>query len=197
MPFDFDAVIHKQYDILPLDPSLIKTTGEQKPQILWVGCSDSLVLETLTLDVQPEEIFVHRNLGNVVSNGDLSSESAVAWSVDLLKVKHIVVCGHYGCSLTKEKDPKALYGWSKDITKLHKLNDEFLELSDRKVDETSREHRLEEVYTLAETDWLAKQPNVKAAIRERGLQTHAFIYDKDSNTCVRLVEKAKGGKPEI
>jgi carbonic anhydrase len=86
MPFDFDAVIHKQYDILPVPLSFIPSNGIAKPQILWVGCSDSLTLETSTLDVLPEEIFVHRNLGNILSNGDLSSESAVAWSVDLLKV---------------------------------------------------------------------------------------------------------------
>lgn len=86
MPFDFDAVIHKQYDIVPLDPSFIASKEVAKPHILWVGCSDSLTLETFTLDVLPDEIFVHRNLGNILSNGDLSSESAVAWAVELLKV---------------------------------------------------------------------------------------------------------------
>jgi carbonic anhydrase len=89
MPFDFDAVIHKKYDILPVPRSFIASTGILKPQIMWVGCSDSLVMETLTLDVLPEELFVHRNLGNILSNGDLSSESAVAWSVDLLKVCYV------------------------------------------------------------------------------------------------------------
>jgi carbonic anhydrase len=229
MPFDFDAVIHKEYDIVPVPRSFITSNGILKPQIMWVGCSDSLVLETLTIDVLPEEIFVHRNLGNILSNGDLSSESAVAWSVDLLKVRcssgigtllltvkvdHIIVCGHYGCGLTKEENPKALYGWSKcvitrlrqisrrlttyrDITKLHKMNDKFLDELNKKFDETSRDHRLEEVYTLAETDWLKKQPNVKAAIRDRGLQIHAFVYDKDKNACVRLVEPGNRGTEKI
>ncbi|TVY25311.1 Carbonic anhydrase [Lachnellula hyalina] len=188
MPFDFDAVIHKQYDIVPLDRDFIPSKQVAKPHILWVGCSDSLTLETFTLDVLQDEIFVHRNLGNILSNGDLSSESAVAWAVDLLKVEHIVVCGHYGCGLTKSNDPKALYGWSKDIARLHKMNEEFLGEVKDKSDERSHEHRLEEIYTLAEAGWLRRQPNVKEAIRERGLQIHAFVYDRETNSAVRLVE---------
>ncbi|TVY85896.1 Carbonic anhydrase [Lachnellula willkommii] len=167
MPFDFDAVIHKQYDIVPLDPSFIASKEVAKPHILWVGCSDSLTLETFTLDVLQDEIFVHRNLGNILSNGDLSSESAVAWAVELLQ---------------------ELYGWSKDITRLHKMNDEFLSL-EGKFDERSREHRLEEIYTLAEAGWLSRQPNVKKAIQERGLQIHAFVYDRETDSAVRLVER--------
>jgi carbonic anhydrase len=78
---------------------------------------------------------------------------------------------------------------SRDIVKLHKMNDKFLGDFKEKFDERSREHRLEEVYTLAEADWLRRQPNVKAAIRERGLQIHAFVYGRQRNACVRLVEK--------
>ncbi|TVY44957.1 Carbonic anhydrase [Lachnellula occidentalis] len=196
MPFDFDAAIHKQYDIVPLDPSFIPSKEVAKPHILWVGCSDSLTLETFTLAISQEEVFVHRNLGNILSNGDLSSESAVAWAVELLKVEHIVVCGHYGCALTKSDDPKALYGWSKDITRLHKMNDEFLGKFKDKYDERYREHRLEEIYTLAEAGWLRRQPIVKKAIQERGLQIHAFVYDRETNSAVRLVE-IDDGKREI
>jgi carbonic anhydrase len=86
MPFDFNAAVRKQYNILPVSPSLIESQSSAKQHILWVGCSDSLVSETDSLDVDREEIFVHRNLGNLLSNGDLSSQSAIAWAVDLLKV---------------------------------------------------------------------------------------------------------------
>jgi carbonic anhydrase len=68
-----------------------------------------------------------------------------------------------------------------------------LSLSDESLDERSVEHRLEEVYILAEVDWLKKQPNVKDAIDERGLQIHAFVYDKEENRCLRLVETVEGG----
>lgn len=86
-------------------------------------------------------------------------------------------------------DKVTLLTYSRDITKLHKLNDKYLGEFKGKFDERSREHRLEEVYTLAETDWLRRQPNVMAAIQERGLQVHAFVYDREKNACVKLVEK--------
>lgn len=78
--------VHKKYHDAPLPRDFIPSTGKAEAQILWVGCSDSLITETSALDVSPEEMFVHRNLGNVVSNGDLSSASAVAYCMDLLKV---------------------------------------------------------------------------------------------------------------
>ncbi len=87
MPFDFHNVIKKQYTAVPVRKDIIPSSGEPVPQILWVGCSDSLILETEALGVLPEEIFVHRNFGNILSNGDLSSKSAVAWAVELLKVR--------------------------------------------------------------------------------------------------------------
>lgn len=86
MPFDFHNVIKKQYTAVPVRKDFIASTGRPSPQILWVGCCDSYIVETESLGVLPEEIFVHRNLGNILSNGDLSSKSAVEWAVDLLKV---------------------------------------------------------------------------------------------------------------
>ena len=87
----------KNYAILPVPRSLIQSLQHSPPKqhILWIGCSDSLISETDCLDVPRDEIFVHRNLGSRVSNGDLSSRSALEWGVDLLKV-----CGesviHFG-----------------------------------------------------------------------------------------------------
>lgn len=75
----------------------------------------------------------------------------------------------------------------RDVTKLCILNEEHLSLSG--LDARSTAHRLEEIYVLAEVDWLKKQPNVKGAIRDRGLQIHAFVYDRERNTSVMLVEK--------
>ena len=77
---------------------------------------------------------------------------------------------------------------TRDIARLHKMNEEFLGEVKDKSDERSHEHRLEEIYTLAEAGWLRRQPNVKEAIRERGLQIHAFVYDRETNSAVPLVE---------
>lgn len=86
MLFDFEKIAKKNYNIRTVPRSLIPSNDGTKQQILWVGCSDSIISETETLDVKPEEIFVHRNLGNILSNGDLSSASAVEWSLEKLKV---------------------------------------------------------------------------------------------------------------
>jgi carbonic anhydrase len=83
--------------------------------------------------------------------------------------------------------------WNRDVAKLHDVNERHLSLTDESMDERSKNHRLEEVYVLAEVDWLKRQPNVKEAIRDRGLQIHAFVYQKENNKCVRLVETAEGG----
>jgi len=91
MPFDFDAAINKTYKVLPVPKAYISSNKGTKQQILWVGCSDSLILETETLGVEAEEIFVHRNLGNILSNGDLSSGSAIEWCLDILKVGPLVL----------------------------------------------------------------------------------------------------------
>jgi len=178
--------VHKKYTVKPLSKDFIPSTGEPRAQILWVGCSDSWITETSALDVLPEEIFVHRNLGNIVSNGDLSSQSAMAYSVDLLKVKHVVICGHYDCGLIKaDEDPTAIHDWYKDLRKLSAANEEYLHGA---MEAEDRDRHLVEVYVLAEAEWLKKQPTVAKAIQERGLQVHAFVFDKRRLACVRLVE---------
>ncbi len=118
-------------------------------------------------------------------------------------MKHIVVCGHYDCALIRENDANEVHGWHKyehpivtwslltqerDVTKLHRTNAEYLSKMNKDLNTEDRDRILEEIYVLAETDWVRTQPNVKKAISGRGLQVHAFVYDKARNQCVRLVE---------
>jgi carbonic anhydrase len=77
---------------------------------------------------------------------------------------------------------------NRNVTKLHALNERHLSIVNIEIDDTERDRRLEEVHVLTQTDWLKKQTNVREAIRERSLQIHAFVYDKEKNECVRLVE---------
>lgn len=86
MVLDLPAVVQKRYSVESLPSTFIPSLGQPKANILWVGCSDSWITETSSLDVLPDETFVHRNLGAVVSNDDLSSQSAISYSVDILKV---------------------------------------------------------------------------------------------------------------
>ena len=85
-------------DLRARDPHFFEQLAKQQtPKYLWIGCSDSRVPSTQIVDLQPGEIFVHRNVSNVVSHTDLNCLSTVQFAVDALKVEHIMVVGHYGC----------------------------------------------------------------------------------------------------
>jgi len=195
MPFQHAAeTVRREYAVSPLSSHLIPSLRKPEAQILWVGCSDSWITETGVLDVLPEETFVHRNLGNVLSNGDLSSRSAIDYALEILKVKHIVICGHYDCSLIKaSKEPDAVHSWYRDLSTLHKANEAYLNEADKGMDAEERSCRLVEVYVLAEGEWLKKLPSVAKAMKERGLQVHTFVFDKQKNASVTLKLSPEGG----
>ena len=85
-------------DKLALRPDYFtRTSGDQKPDFLWIGCSDSRVPAEEITGVEPGELFVHRNVGNLVIHTDFNMLSVVQYAIDVLKVKNVIVCGHYGC----------------------------------------------------------------------------------------------------
>lgn len=100
----------------PLHADFIPSLQRPTQQILWIGCSDSCFQETTILDLLPDEMMVHRNMGNMIIDGDLSCETTVKYAVSNLSVRHIVVCGHYGCGIVKAASRDGLKGpWSRYV----------------------------------------------------------------------------------
>ena len=102
----------------------------QSPEILYIGCSDSRVTAEELTGTQPGQMFVHRNIANLVPNNDNSSQSVVTYAVEYLKVKHIVVCGHYYCGGVKaameSKDLGVLNSWLRNIRDVYRLHKDEL-----------------------------------------------------------------------
>jgi len=139
------------------------------------------------VNVKREEIVVHRNFGNRISYGDLSSRSAVEWAVEVLGVEHIIVCGHYDCALIEEREEghNGMGGWYRDIVTLHTCCD-----ADASAETTKRNkaRHFEEVYVLSEVEYLKGQDNVKKAMDERGLKVHGLVFDRERGVCLRVIE---------
>ena len=116
---------------LEQDKDYFKTLAkDQSPEILFIGCSDSRVTTGDILGIKPGDMFVHRNIANMVSNTDLSAMSVINYAVSFLKVKHIVICGHYNCGGVKAamqaKDFGLLNPWLRNIRDVYRLHKDEL-----------------------------------------------------------------------
>jgi carbonic anhydrase len=150
----------------------------QTPKFLWIGCSDSRVPAEEVTGAQPGEVFVHRNIANLVVHTDLNLLSVLQYAVQVLHVQHIIVCGHYGCggviSSMKNTDFGLVNKWLWNIKETYFKNREEL---DAIKDEKKRADRLvelnvrEQVYNLAETSFVQK------AWANRELSIHGWVFD--------------------
>lgn len=135
----------------------------QTPEFLWIGCSDSRVPANEITGTQPGEIFVHRNIANMVVHTDLNLLSVLQYAVDVLKVKHIIVCGHYGCGGVKAALTQHSFGiinkWLrniKDVYRFHQDEVDALKTEDEKVDRLIELNVQEQVMNLAKTSIVQK-----------------------------------------
>lgn len=170
---------------------------QQQPEYLWIGCSDSRVPANEIVDLLPGDLFVHRNIANMVIHTDLNSLSVIQYAVDVLKVKHIIVCGHYDCGGIKAAMDGQEHGlidnWLrniKDIYRLHKNRVDALPSIKEREDLMSELNVIEQVANICHTTIVQ---NVWKSGRE--LTVHGWIYSlkdgilKDLDVCITSPEE--------
>lgn len=155
-----------------------KISRGQHPQYLWIGCSDSRVPANEVTKTESGEIFVHRNIANLVIQTDMNLLSVLYYAVDILKVKHVIVCGHYGCggiiAAMENKDHGFVNNWLRNIKEVcSKYKEELEAISDKKA----REERLVELNVIEQVNNLAKTRIVQRAWKNSTLQVHGWVYD--------------------
>ncbi|GGD81270.1 carbonate dehydratase [Planktosalinus lacus] len=135
-----------------------KLAKGQQPPLLWIGCADSRVPANQIIGAKPGEVFVHRNIANMVVHSDMNMLSVVDYAVSVLKVKHVIVCGHYGCGGVKAAMSNQSYGvidnWIrhiKDVYRLHKKELDAIEDEDKRFDTFVELNVKEQVFDLAKT----------------------------------------------
>ncbi len=159
----------------------------QNPDILYIGCSDSRVTAEELMGVSPGEVFVCRNIANMVPNTDLSVMSVIDYAVVHLKVNHIVVCGHYYCggvaAAMQPKDLGILNPWLRNIRDVYRIHKDELNAINN---EEQRYKRLVELNTEEQCINVIKTAEVQRAYRERGITIHGLIFDIHSGKLIDL-----------
>lgn len=161
------------------DDCYFEKLGEgQHPELLFIGCSDSRVTAEELMGLGPGDVFVHRNIANMVIGTDLNAMSVVEYAVTHLKVKHVVVCGHYGCGGVKAAMQPADLGilnpWLRNIRDVYRLHNEELNAIEN---EERKYERLIELNTQEQCVNLIKTAAVQKAVRSRGLKVHGWVFD--------------------
>jgi len=165
---------------LSMDPLIFeKLSAGQAPPILWIGCSDSRVPANEIIGAQPGEVFVHRNIANMVIHTDMSMLSVLDYAVNVLKVKHVIVCGHYGCggvqAAMTNKHIGLIDNWIRHLKDVYRLHAETL---DAITDEQLRFARFVELNVEEQVNDLAKTSIVQGAWEnDQEVQIHGWVYD--------------------
>lgn len=170
------------------DPEYFKKLSlGQKPDYLWIGCSDSRVPANEVTNTESGEIFVHRNIANLVVHTDTNLLSVLEYAVKYLGVKHIIVCGHYGCGGVRAAMGNDLHGfvdnWLRNIKDVYSRNSKELEAIE---DFDKRADRLTELNVIEQVRNLAKTTIVQEAWKTRALHLHGWVYGINSGLITDL-----------
>ena len=173
---------------LNVDADFFDNLGKgQSPEMLYIGCSDSRVTAEELMGLEPGEVFVHRNIANVVSNIDLNAMSVIEYAVNHLKVNHVVICGHTSCGGVKAAMQSADLGllnpWLRNIRDVYRLHKDELNAIG---DEEKRYDRLVELNVQEQCVNLIKTAAVQTAYKERGLKVHGWVFDIHTGKLIDL-----------
>lgn len=173
---------------LQLQPNYFSDLSKgQSPEILYIGCADSRVTAEELMGLNPGEVFVHRNIANLVPNSDLSSMAVINYAVAHLKVNHVVVCGHYYCGGVKAAmnadDLGILNPWLRNIRDVYRLHRNTLNAIE---DEEARYKRLVELNVQEQCVNVIKTPEVQRAYRERDITIHGWVFDIHTGKLIDL-----------
>ena len=175
----------------------LKLSKQQSPEYLWIGCSDSRVPANEIVGMLPGEIFVHRNIANLVIHTDLNCLSVIQYAVEILKVKHIIVCGHYGCggiqAAMENKDHGLIDNWLRHIKDTYQHNQKKINLLES---ETDKVNLLCELSVVEQVANICHTTIVQGAWKSgRELAVHGWIYSiedgilKDLDVCITNLEE--------
>ena len=183
------------------DPEFfLKLSKQQNPEYLWIGCSDSRVPSNQIVGMLPGEIFVHRNIANIVVPSDLNCLSVIQYAVEVLKIKHIIVCGHYGCGGIKaameNKEHGLIDNWLKhikDVYRTHRAEVDTLQ------DETEKLNAMCELNVVEQVANVCNTTIVRNAWKSgQELSVHGWIYSiengilQDLNVCATGLDEIPG-----
>lgn len=164
-----------------------KLSKSQNPRILYIGCSDSRVSAEELMGVGPGDVFVHRNIANMVPNNDLSAMSVINYAVNYLKVEKIVVCGHYECggveAAMDSADLGILNPWLRNIRDVYRIHRKEL---DSINDDDLKYRRLVELNVQEQCINIIKTAEVQIASKERNLKVHGWIFDIHTGELIDL-----------
>lgn len=177
------------------DPGFFtRLSQQQSPEFLWIGCSDSRVPADKITGTEPGEIFVHRNIANLVVNTDINMLSVLQYAVEVLKVKHVIVCGHYGCGGVKAAMNQHHYGiinhWLKNIKDVYRLHREEI---DALPNEDDRVNMLTEINVREQIFNLAKTSIIQKAWKEDNRpHLHGWVYGLNDGIIKPVCEMEPG-----
>ena len=176
-------------DKLAISPNYFKNLADgQEPPLLWIGCSDSRVPANEIIGAEPGEVFVHRNIANMVLHTDMNMLSVLDYAVNALKVKHVIVCGHYGCGGVKAAMGNNSIGiidnWIRHIKNVYRLHKDLL---DAIPNETARFNAFVEVNVKEQVFDLARTSIVQSAWKSgQDVTLHGWAYGLNSGIVTDL-----------